>query len=351
MSAPSDTSVADRPDGPSLRPTRAIVLTDGKAGDLVQCLGVTEALGLAAESRIVRPRAPFAWLAPRGPVDPRERPGAPGGPLAGSLPDLVVASGRRTVPYLRALKRASAGTVFTCFLKDPRTGTGAADLIWVAEHDRLRGENVVVTLTAPHRVSPARLAAARAAPDPRLAHLPRPRVAVLAGGDSRHHRWSEADRARFLADLRGLVDHDGARLMITPSRRTPPALARALAQLAVETGSFFWSGEGENPYIALLATADAVVGTADSTNMLGEAAASGAPVLVFAPSGGHGKVEALIAGLEERGIAHPFRGRLVGSAYEPLDSTPVVAAALARAYRAHRAATGLPQTALGGVAA
>ena len=46
-----------------------------------------------------------------------------------------------------------------------------------------------------------------------------------------------------------------------------------------------WDGRGENPYLALLALADAIVVTADSYNMVGEAAATGAPILVFEPSG------------------------------------------------------------------
>ncbi|MGP9822352.1 mitochondrial fission ELM1 family protein [Salinarimonas sp. NSM] len=348
------TSRIHHPDlAPDPAPTRAVVLTDGKAGDEMQCLGVAEALGLLPEIRRVAPRALFAWLAPRGPIDPRERPGRPGGPLPEPWPDLVVASGRRAVPYLPALKRASGGRVFTAFLKDPRTGPKAADFVWVAEHDRLRGENVLVTLTAPHRVSPARLAAARAAPDSRLARLPGPRVAVLAGGDSRHHRFTRADQARFIADLAGLARDDGARLMITASRRTPPALRAGLGRLADETGGFFFDGSvanaGENPYIALLALADTIVVTADSTNMLGEAAAAGVPVLVFSPSGGHRKLEALMRGLEARGVARPLRGRLEGTPAEPLDATPVVARALARAYLAHRDALGLPRTALPGV--
>jgi len=330
--------------------TRAIVLIDGKVGDEQQCFGVADALGLVPELRLVRPRRPFAWLAPHGPLDPRERPGRPEGPLPEPYPDLVIASGRRAVPYLPALKRASGGRVFTVFLKDPRTGRGAADFLWVSEHDRLRGDNVLVSLTAPHRVSSARLEAARAAPDPRLAGLRRPLVAVLVGGDSHHHRFTDADQARLVADLSRLAREDGARPMITASRRTPPALCDSLGRLAAETGGFFWDGTGENPYIAMLALADAVVVTADSANMLGEAAATGVPVLVFTPTGGHPKFETLVAGLEAHGAARPFRGRLEGDRYEPLDTTPAVAAALARAYRAHRAALGLPQTALGDAA-
>ena len=344
-----------RPDGGAasdaadLRSLSAWVLTDGKAGDEQQCLGVIEALGLDAEVRRVAPRPPFSWLMPWGPVDPREGPGRPGSPLAAPLPDLVVASGRRSVPYVRALKRASART-FTVILKDPRTGPSAADLIWVPEHDPLRGDNVLVTLTSPHRLSPERLAAARQNPDPRLASLPGPRVAVLAGGDSRHHRFTEPD-IRALTDGLTQLRAAGASLMITPSRRTPEPLRDALRRLALPGPAlpgpgagrgFVWDGDGENPYTAMLALADAIVVTADSTNMVGEAAATGAPVLLFEPSGGHPKFSALFKGLERHGAVRPFFGRLEAWPYEPLDSTPVIAEAIAAGLARHRRALGLP---------
>lgn len=328
----------ERDDQP--RQPRAWVITDGKIGDEVQCIGVVEALGLVPDIRRVAPRRPWSWLAPHGPPDPRERPGRAGGPLSGPLPDLAVGSGRRAIPHLRALRRASGGAVFTVCLKDPRIDTKAADLICVPAHDGLRGANVVVTPTAPHRVSPARLAAARANPDPRLAPLAPPRIAVIVGGDSGHHRFTHADQTRFLEELAALSGE--GRLMITPSRRTPPALATALAGLAARMGGYFYDGRGENPYTAMLALADAVVVTADSTNMLGEAAASGKPVLVFSPAGGHPKIDALVAWLTEQGVARPLAGRLEGTPYPPIDATATIAAAIVAALENHRAGRGLP---------
>ncbi len=316
----------------------AWVLTDGKAGDEAQCLGVTDALGLEPEIRRVSPRAPFSWAMPWGSIDPREAPSRRASPIAPPFPNLVVASGRRAVPSLAAVKRASGGRVFTVFLKDPRTGPGAADLIWVPEHDRLRGPNVFVTLTSPHRMSPARLAEARARPDSRLAALPRPRTAVLVGGDSRHHRFSAEDIARLAGHLAELA-RAGVSLMITVSRRTPPNLRARLAALA-GPGAFLWDGTGPNPYISMLALADAIVVTADSSNMVGEAAATGAPVLVFDPSGGHPKLSAFLKALEEYGAVQPFRGRLESFAYPPLDSTPAIAEAVARGLARHRGGLG-----------
>lgn len=318
----------------------AWVVTDGKAGDEGQCLGLTEALGLRAEIRRVAPRPPFSWFMPWGPVDPRERPGRAGSPIAPPFPDLLVASGRRAVPYLRAVKRASAGRSFAVFLKDPRTGPKAADLVWAPAHDDIEGPNVLKTLTSPHRVSAARLAEARQNPDARLAGLPLPRVAVLVGGDSRHGGFGEDDMGR-LVDRLSELGRSGASLMMTASRRTPPALRARLAELARARGCFLWDGAGENPYVALLALADAVVVTADSANMVGEAAATGRPILLFRLSRTYRKHERFFRGLESHGALHSFEGRLEGCPYEPLDSTTAIAQAVAAGLARHRRELGL----------
>lgn len=321
------------------------VLTDGKAGDELQALSVAEALGLDPEIRRVAPKPPFSWLMPWGPIDPRERPGAPASPLAPPFPDLLVASGRRAVAYLRFVKKATGGRTYTVFLKDPRTGPKAADLIWSPAYDRLRGPNVLNTLTPPHRVSARRIEAARANPDPRLVRLPHPRVAVLVGGDSRHHRFSDEDIARLARHLTSVAG-TGAGLMVTASRRTPPALRAALTALTEQHGGFFWDGTGENPYVDLLALSDFIVATADSFNMIGEAAVTGRPILVFEPSGGHPKLDVYMRGLKAHGVVHPFQGRLEGQPYEPLNSTPEVAKAIAEGFSRHRRALGLPDIAL-----
>ncbi len=316
------------------------VLTDGKAGDEVQCIGVAERLGVTPEIRRVAPRRPWAWLMPRGPIDPREAPDRPDSPLRAPFPDIVIASGRRAVAYLRAVRNASNGRAFTVFLKDPRTGAGTADLIWVPEHDRLRGENVLVTATSPHRLAPDRLSQARADPPAAIAALPAPRAAVLVGGDSRHHRFTAEDVAAFATRLDRLAA-SGVALMGSRSRRTPPRLNEALAAVFARHGGWWWDGTGANPYVSLLANADVIVATADSTNMIGEAAATGAPILIFEPQGGHGKLARFLDGLKRQGVVHHFEGRLEGARYEPIDSTGLIAEAVRSGWLRHRAALGI----------
>jgi uncharacterized protein len=306
------------------------VLSDGKAGDEAQCLGVAERLWLKAEIRRVRPRAPFTWLMPWGPVDPAEAASKPLSPIAPPWPDIAIASGRRTVAYLRSIRKLSAGRVMTVYLKDPASGSDTAEMIWVPRHDRLRGANVLSTLTSPHRISPERLAAARQQ-SPAWLKPGRQTIGVMLGGDSKHHRFTPENTADLVAGLSAFADA-GAHLVVTPSRRTPSALAGAVRALCMRTGGYWWDGTGENPYLAILAQADHLVVTADSVNMLGEATSTGKPVHLFSPSGGHTKISSFVKGLVDHGAVRPLSGHLETWFYEPLDATPIIAVALAQAF-------------------
>lgn len=325
--------------------TRAWVLASGKIGHEVNCLGVAHELGLEPELRAVRPRLLYRALAPYGPIDPREGPGRSDAALAGPFPDIVFASGRTTVPYLRHLKRASGGRVFTVFLQDPRMGPKTADVIWVPEHDRLRGDNVVVTLTSPHPLRPAVLRAARERIDPRLADLPTPKIAMVLGGPSAAHRFEDRD-IDALAEIARSVLASGRGLMVTPSRRTPPALMEAIRTRVAGSGlgaaAFLWDGAGDNPYPQILAQAQAIVVTADSVNMVGEAAATGVPVHLYEPTGGHPKMTGFLDKLVARGavrrLAVPASEDWIEAdwSYEPVDATRTIAQEIVRRYDAFR---------------
>jgi uncharacterized protein len=308
------------------------VLTDGKAGDEMPCLGVAEALSSHVNVLRIAPRALYAamipWGIPLAPLDPHDIAMLKA-ELGEGRPDILIASGRRAIAYVRWLKAQSPST-YAVILKDPRTRFSGADLIWVQEHDRLRGTHVITTLTSPHRQSQARLKEARKHRDPRMATINTPRIAVLLGGNSRHHHFSQIDETQFMAGLQNFADQ-GVGLMISPSRRTPPELADKVRELCEKTGGFFWNGTGENPYTALLALADALIVTADSTNMVGEAACTGKPVYVFEPTGGHRKISAFLKRMQERGYTLPFtphidiNALLKGKCPPPLDATPLIA--------------------------
>jgi len=317
---------------------RPLVLGSGKAGHEANALGVADALGAPYEFRRLTPGAAFAAVAPYGPVDPTLWRGLRD-LLTSSPPRLAIACGRTTVPYLRAIKGTLGRRVFAVFLQDPRVFRRRLDLIWVPEHDKLRAKNVMTTLTSPHPVSPTKLAAFRASPDPRLAALNSPRAALLLGGPSGSSWVSDADCAR-LADAARAIARQGFSVMATPSRRTPAKMLHAVSQALVANEGFVWDGRGDNPYAAMLALADAILVTEDSANMISEAASTGAPVHVFALSGrGSPKLGAMIDGLVRLGAVRRFQGAIETFRYAPIDSSGVIAAEILRRFRASPAGT------------
>jgi len=312
--------------------TTAWILSDGKIGDEVQCFGIAEALRLAPERRLIEPRAPWRWFAPYAPVAPRDASARPTSPIAPPFPDIVFAAGRQTVPYLRRLRKESRGRTFTIFIKDPYTGPGTADVVWVPEHDALRGKNVIVTTTPANRVGRV-IGELRYIPaDPRIAALPHPRVALTLGGKSINHLFTAADCARLIEMARNLVGH-GCGVMVSASRRTPPNLLAEFVSLFInEPRVFVWDGSGDNPYSQMLAHADHIIVTADSVNMVGEAVTTGVPVYVYEPGGGHRKITAYIDRLIGLGAVRRWNGRLESWTYEPIDATPGMAREIASRY-------------------
>ncbi len=303
------------------------VITDGKAGHDTQALGVALALGVHVEMKQVAPKGPWRWAAPWGPVSPAERFGMPGSAFAAPWPAIAFAVGRASIPYIRALKRAAGAATYTVVLEDPKAGRNIADFLWVPAHDPLRGVNVLATATAPHAFSAERLAALRACAPDAIAALPSPRVAVILGGKNAVYRFKDADDDRLGSALRSLGAL-GASFMVTTSRRTHARLRDVVLRATEGRPRIVYTGEGPNPYADFLAHADALVVTADSVNMTGEACATGRPVYVFTPSGGSSKFRRFHAALRGQGATRELPDRvdvMPDWSYTPLDSSRRIA--------------------------
>ena len=322
---------------------RCWVLSDGKAGAETQSLGLAEALGLVPEVKRLAVRAPWRWLPPALWLAPLAAPGSGGAGLAPPWPDLVIACGRLTAAPAAALRRAGRGAIRAIQIQDPQLDPRHFDLVVAPAHDRLAGANVLTTLGALHRATPGRLAAAAALLTPRLEALPQPRVAVLIGGDSKVHRMTAETTRHLTEQLARLVNEEGVGLMVTTSRRTGAEnneiLRRGLEGLAVD----LWDGAGENPYCGYLALAEGILVTADSVNMVSEAAATGKPVQVIGLEGGSARQERFHDAMREAGITRPFDGHLEQWTYPPFNETQAVAEEIGRRMAA-RAGTGTEPT-------
>ena len=309
-------------------PPTCWVLSDGKAGTENQCVGLAEAMGLVPAIKRVRSGAPWSWLPVGLGVAPRS-----GLELAPPWPGLLIASGRRSVPYSLAIRRLSRGATFTVQIQNPRIAPRRFDLLAVPRHDHVRGANVVETLGALNRVTPERLGEAAERFAPNFAHLPRPLVAILVGGSSGSYRLTPETTAKLCDGFADICRAGGAGLAVTPSRRTGDANLRVLEQRLAALPATVWDGTGENPYFGLLGLADALVVTCDSVSMASEACATGKPVYIVDLPGGTRKFREFHAGLRAAGMTRPFAGTLESWTYAPLGDTARVAAEAARRMR------------------
>ncbi|MBI3445578.1 MAG: mitochondrial fission ELM1 family protein [Magnetospirillum sp.] len=286
------------------------VLADDRAGNVSQCLGVAEALGLPYVVKTIRydslARLPNVL---RGAgllgVTAESRAG-----LGAPWPKLVIAAGRRTAPIARWIKR-QCGAKLVQIMDPGFPGRDDFDLIVSPSHDCPKpSANVLEVLGAPHRVTEARLAAEAETWRPAFAALPRPFVAVIVGGATKNRPFS-AEMARDLgASAASLGKAAGGSLLLTTSRRTGAEQERVLAECLPEPRWLhLFSQGGDNPYFGFLALADAIIVTGDSVSMCCEACASPAPVCIWSPEGWVAAKHArLHAQLYRAGLARPLDG-------------------------------------------
>ena len=291
------------------------VITDGKIGDDVQCLAIAQALDPAFEKRVVSPRAMWAMAAPWGPIDPKD---AATTTADQAVPDIVVASGRRAIPYGRAIKKRYDAKLV--ILKDPRFGRGYADFIWAPIHDKLDGVNVFSTMTSPHGLR-LKLDQARAGREGMIAELPKPLLGVVLGGPSGGAVY-DTQTADDLIERLSTARKDFASMAITPSRRTPQDFLERIRTALADEVSFVWDQQGHNPYVDILAHADALVVAGDSHNMTSEALASGVGVYVWKPKGLSGKLHWFI---EQMQLKHTLR--VFADKADPFETTQIDATA------------------------
>lgn len=312
-------------------------VSDGRAGIEAQALGLAEAVARQRPAQVVVKRIGWRGALGRLPwrlnLFPRSGLTA-GSDIAPPWPDIWIACGRATLPLSTRLRRWSGGRSFVVQLQDPKAPATLFDLVAPPEHDRLTGPNVLPILGAPNRLTPQRLADDYARFETQLAALPRPRIAVAIGGKSKAHDLSPQRAQAIGAQIAVAVRAAGGSIMATFSRRTPPDAAALLTEALAPLPGVLWDGQGENPYFAFLAAADAILVTEDSTNMATDAAATGKPVYVLAMDGGSAKFRRFHADLEARGVARPFAGVFETWSYPPLAETDRAAGELLRRYDA-----------------
>jgi mitochondrial fission protein ELM1 len=267
---------------------RIWLLLGHKPGDNGQMLALAEALGWPFEIKrmVYRPTELLSNLLVKVTLLGIDR--ARSSPLQPPWPELVISAGRRNEPVARWIQRqaevAGAPKVRLVHVGRPWAPTDAFDLIVTTPQYALpQRPNILHTEAPMHRVSPQRLAEAAAAWEPRLAHLPRPRITVMLGGHVAPHTFDAAAGAVLARQASAMAAEAGGSLLVSTSARTPAEVVTAFEDnLPCPHLLYRWRRDDpDNPYFAFLALAERLVVTSDSMSMLVEAVATGKPVFIF----------------------------------------------------------------------
>jgi len=317
--------------------------------------GATAAIGIAERLGVPFRRIPLTWnwLAPvaglsrrgtlRG-LAPAFTPAvsllAP--PPGGEGPKLVISAGARAASVALWLKSRFACHVVHCASPGPLLAPFAGmlhpdafDLLVLPAQDRPpRLDNVVPVLGAPHRISPLALHQAAASWAERLSHLPRPHVLLLVGGPVRGTDMPPAMAHALGRKVARLALRQGGSVLASTSRRTGSEASDALAAGLSRAMHvlYRWGEPGENPYLGFLAGADAIVATADSTTMIGEACGTEAAVYVALPELAGLRQRRLVAALAQADQVRPLREDLSPWPRARLDEAGRVAAEIHRRF-------------------
>jgi len=294
------------------------IITEGIIGTQNQCVGVAETLGITPTIKQIGLRQPWKTLSPWLKF---EKTCSFTSPLLPPWPDLLIASGRKSIAASRYVKKQSGGKTFTVQIQDPKTNPNQFDLVTVPFHDNLRGDNVIVTDGAPNRITPEKLEQAKEKFSPLFSPLQPPRVAVLIGGNSNTHKMTSPITCDMIDNLKKL----NASLMITASRRTGEENLKLIQQELSINNNFIWNNEGENPYWGILAWADYIIVTSDSVSMLSDAATTGKPTYVIDLEGSSPKFDKFHNHFQKIGASKPFEGKLEPWHYTPLNDAEKIA--------------------------
>ena len=268
---------------PEARP-HVWALCSFRSGESQQIIGLGEALerALGAQLRVLRPlwteRADLLGLARRVSLDgltPDFRRA-----LGARTPDVLVTASMRNEPISRWFAGRSRTRTITVVLGRSWARPEHFDLVATTPQYRLPSHpNVLENAGTIHRLTHDALVDARQAWAGAYAALPRPRLGLLVGGNSGPYRLGPENTTR-LAERAASLAGNGS-ILGTTSARTP---ARTVATLQDALGTeavWRFDASEANPYLGILAWADALLVTGDSIAMTSEAAATGKPVRIF----------------------------------------------------------------------
>ncbi len=197
-------------------------------------------------------------------------------------PDIVIASGRRSVAPARWIKQQSGHRAKLVQLGRPRAPLHLFDLvITTTQYGLPEADNVLslsLPLHSPLDTEDQNLESSFAG----WSELPRPWTGILIGGTTWPFILDSRAALELGSDINCWISKFGGSVLITTSPRSNPEVAKSLGE-ALKIPHFLhrWVADADNPYKAILRSADQLIVTSDSVSMLADACRTRKPTAIW----------------------------------------------------------------------
>jgi len=269
-------------------PRTWVILSD-KRGDNGQVETIVDALPWPVEHKYVQMRPEYVLGKPRYRPSLDHLDLSRCDPLEAPWPDLIITVGRR--PSMAALwVRKQSGNKTKIVLVGKPSGhmLDFSLVIASAENQMPPMHNFLPTILPLMRVQPEEVASQALAWQERFAGLRRPLIAMLVGGETNPFIMNRQVANDLVTTARWIVEELGGTPYVTTSRRTTPEVVEVLRRdLPAQAVFYEWTVDAsDNPYRALLGSADGFIVTADSVSMMVEVIYLHKPLALFPLPGG-----------------------------------------------------------------
>lgn len=299
------------------------VVTEGKAGMEMQGQALADSLNIPQiVTKRVLLRFPWNYLSPHLRFAKEYSLSSKGDKLVPPWPDLVITVGRRSVLAGLLIKHYSPATKLIC-VQNPRIASSHFDIVIPSEHDCVQfAPNVIPVFGSIHRVTQQKLLIAKKEYEHIFKKYPKPLIGIIIGGNSRSYKMDLETVQKLFENIKSLQQQLSSSLLITASRRTPADVLNFLRNLKLPN-TFYWDALHHqhipNPYLGILAFADALLVTCESVNMVSEACVTTVPVYLLRLPGHSRRFDHFHQALLNKKRVKWFEGQVDFTSAEPLE--------------------------------
>jgi len=193
--------------------------------------------------------------------------------------DVIISCGRKSVIPSIHLKNTANKKVFNIHIQDPKVNLNHFDFIVAPEHDAIEGENVISTKGAIHYLTENEISENKDYLNSFIKKDERKIWALIMGGPTKYYDYSTKNMKHIFTALYKLLKKHNFQLVVIPSMRTPINTIHYAREFFGENHTVIEDVD-KKAYLSVLAIAENIVVTCDSSSMISEAALTGKPIYI-----------------------------------------------------------------------